>query len=294
MMQDGFQGVLPFVAVVDGGGFRAAAQRLGVSTAAISKAVAKLERDLGVRLLERTSRTSALTRDGAIYLEHARRALAEMHAAVEAVAPARTTARGEVRLTVPFIAARRVVAVLPRLLERHPGVSVRLQVTDHWLDPVAETDVAVRIGELPDSRLVARRLRSSRWVTLASPEYLARRGAPRSIAALGDHDCLRYVAPDGKPRAWSFTGPDGPTSVAVGGRLVLDQGELLLDAAVAGLGMCQVLDFMLDPATHRGRLVEVLAEHAAAGPPIHAVGTAGKMRGVTVGAVVGVLAGAWT
>ena len=98
----------------------------------------------------------------------------------------------------------------------------------------------------------------------------------------------------GRPRAWSFAGPDGPTSVAVPGRVVLDQGELLLDAALAGLGVCQVLDFMVDPVAPRGRLVEVLAEHAAAGPPIHAVGTAGKMRGVTVGAVVGVLAAAWT
>ncbi|MFO0632361.1 MAG: LysR family transcriptional regulator [Nannocystaceae bacterium] len=290
-LSERFSGVQPLVAVVDGGSFRAAAAQLGVSTAAVSKAVAKLERELGVRLLERTSRRLGLTREGAVYLEHCRRALAAMADGREAVAPARTSARGEVRLTVPFIAARRVVAALPRLLERHAGLSIRLQVTDRWLDPIAQTDVAVRIGELPDSRLVARRLRSTRWVTLASPEYLARRGVPRTIAALSEHECLRFLAPDGKPRRWSFAAGDKTVAVAVQGQLVVDQGELLLAGAAAGLGICQVLDFMLEPRA-AGGLLELLPEHAAAGPPVHALGAAGTMRSAAVKPVLAMLAAA--
>ncbi|MBK6915949.1 MAG: LysR family transcriptional regulator [Deltaproteobacteria bacterium] len=288
----GFAGVVPLVAVVDGGSFRAAASQLGISTAAVSKAVAKLERELDVTLLERNARRVVLTREGALYLEHARRALAAMHDAAESVAPAQAGVRGEVRVTMPFIASRRVIAALPRLLERHGGLSVQLQVTDHRLDPVAQTDVALRIGALPDSRLVARRLRSTRWITVAAPEYLARRGVPRDRQALVEHECLRFRAPDGRPTPWSFAASGHVQSQAVHGRLVVDQGELLLDAALAGLGIAQVMDFMLTTHLHDGRLVEVLAAHAASGPPIHAVGTAAKMRSAAVKASVGMLAAA--
>lgn len=277
-----FAGTEAFVAVAHTRSFVAAGRRLGVSTAAVSKAVAKLEAELGVRLLERTSRRCALTRDGALYLEGCERALRAMQEARDGAAIARTSARGELRVTVPFIVARRVTAAIPRLLERHDALSVRLVVTDRWLDPVDEIDLAVRIGELPDSRLVARRLRSSRWVTLASPEYLARRGTPRTPEDLAAHACLRFLAPGGRARAWTFA--DG--AHAVDGRLVVDQGELLLEAAAAGAGICQVLDFMRDD---RPGLVEVLADHAAPGPEIHAVATASRMRSANVRALLGAL-----
>lgn len=285
----GFAGVVPFVAVVDGGSFRAAAAQLGISTAAVSKAVAKLERELDVTLLERNARRVVLTREGATYLEHARRALAAMHDATESVAPAQAGVRGEVRVTVPFIASRRVLAALPRLLDRHGALAVQLQVTDQRLDPATQTDVALRIGALPDSRLVARRLRSTRWITVAAPEYLARRGVPRDRAALEEHECLRFRAPDGRPTPWSFAVAGRSQSQHVHGRLVVDQGELLLDAALAGLGVAQLMDFMLTTQLHEGRLVEVLADHAASGPPIHAVGTAAKMRSAVVKATVAML-----
>lgn len=290
MTPDPFSGVLPFVAVADAGSFHGAAARLGVSTAAISKAVAKLEAELGVRLVERTSRRVALSPDGVAYLERCRVALGAMSQARDEVATGRGTAKGELRVTVPFILGRRVVSALPRLLERHAALSVRLQLTDRWLDPVDETDVAVRIGELPDSRLVARRLRLCRWVTLAAPSYLARRGTPRSPDELVGHECLRFLSANGKPRPWTFARAGAAASHAVGGRVVIDQGELLLEAALAGVGVCQVLDFMFDPAVHRGRLVELLGEHAAAGPPIHAVATAGKLRTANVRALLGSLA----
>lgn len=289
MTNDLFSGVTTFVALADAGSFHAAAARLGVSTAAVSKAIASLEKSLGVRLVERSSRRMALTKDGASYLEHSRVALGTMTRARDEVATARDTAKGELRATVPFTLGRRIVAALPRLLERHAGLSVRLQLTDRWLDPGSETDVAIRIGELPDSRLVARMLGRSRWRTLASPDYLRRRGTPTDPAALAGHECMRFVTPGGKARAWTFARAGKPYFFPVDGRVQIDQGELLLDAAIAGVGICQVFDFMLDPHEHRGRLVEILADHASVGPPIHAVTTSSKLRTANVRALLGAL-----
>jgi DNA-binding transcriptional LysR family regulator len=289
MNADMFSGIAPFVALADVGSFHGAATRLGVSTAAVSKAIAKLEQSLGVALVERSSRRMALTNDGLAYLEHCRVALGTMARARDEVATARNTANGELRVTVPFTLGRRMVAALPRLLDRHAGLAVRLQLTDRWLDPVNETDVAIRIGELPDSRLVARVLGRSRWRTLASPDYLRRRGTPTDLAALAGHECMRFVTPGGKARAWTFAIGGKPRFFPVEGRVQIDQGELLLDAAIAGVGICQVFDFMLDPLEHRGRLVEILADHASVGPPIHAVTTASKLRTANVRALLGAL-----
>jgi LysR family transcriptional regulator, regulator for bpeEF and oprC len=265
---DPFSGVVPFVHVAEERNFRRAAERLGVTTAAVSKAVAKLEADLGVSLLARTSRSVALTPEGEAYLARCREALSAIRDAREQVARTRGVAQGPLRVTVSAIIARVVVAELARFTQRHPQVTLHLSVTDRVAKlGEEEIDVAIRTGALDDSTLVARKLYAPRWVAVASPAYLARRGTPSTPEELMRHDTLRFVTPRGKPRAFAFTSG----AVDTKGPLFVDNGDMLVHAALAGVGIAQVLDFMVDDALREGRLIEVLREHAVAGPTVHAV-----------------------
>ena len=276
---DLFAGILPFVHVAQERSFRRAAERLGVSTAAVSKAVRKLEAELGVRLLERTSRQVALTSEGASFLERAREAVAQVHAARELVAQAQSAPRGPLTVTLPHILGPLILPKLARLQARHPGLTLHVRVGDRLSRLVDEQiDVALRIGALEDSSLVAQLLMHTRWVTLASPAYLARHGTPTHPDALASHQCLKFIVPRGTAREWVFRRePGGPPEVVrTGGTLDVDHGPALLDLAVAGAGLCQVLDFMLDERVRDGRLVEVLADHAAEGPPVHALCVPGR------------------
>jgi DNA-binding transcriptional LysR family regulator len=270
---DPFSGVLPFVAVAEERSFVRAAARLGVTTAAVSKAVARLEEELGVTLLQRTSRSVSLTPEGEVFLGHGRIAVREILAAREVVVQAQRAPQGELKVTLPFILGRPVIRALPDLAERHPRLAFRLMLTDRLVPLAAEgVDVAVRIGKLKDSTLVARSLRTPRWVTCASPAYLARRGTPARPEDLGLYDCLAFVTPRGTLRAWSFRdGAGTPVTIEPRASVVVDQGELLVEAARAGLGICQAFDFMVDEELRSGRLVAILAPYAADGEPIQAV-----------------------
>jgi LysR family transcriptional regulator for bpeEF and oprC len=275
-----FTGVLPFIHAAEARSFRRAAERLGVTTAAISKAVAKLEDDLGVKLLHRTSRRVSLTREGEVFLERCRDAVASLAAGREMVTASRRTPRGEVSLSLPFIVGRLVTRALARAEARYPELVFRVSLTDRLIRLGDEgVDVAVRIGEVADPNVVVRRLRGSRWVTLAAPSFLARHGVPARPADLDRLACLRFLAPNGRPRAFRFAPGEGaPSEVRVTGPLVIDQGELLLEAAAAGMGVCQVLDFMVGERMQTGALVEVLAEHAAEGPAIQVLCLPGRAR----------------
>jgi DNA-binding transcriptional LysR family regulator len=289
---DLFAGVLPFVRTAEERSFRRAAERLGVSTAAVSKSVAKLEGELGVRLLQRTSRRVALTREGELFLERCRDAVAAVAGARDLMDESRRQPQGAVTLSVPFIVAPLLVPGLAEALARYPRLAVRVEFSDRLASLASgDADIAVRIGALEDSPLRARPLRTTRWVTLASPAYLARHPAPERPGDLAEHACIRFIAPNGRPRRWSFAGL-GPLAVA--GRLDVDRGEFLISAAEAGIGLCQVLDFMVADALRERRLVEVLAAHAAEGPPIHALTLAGRAASVNARAVVEVLAQSFT
>jgi LysR family transcriptional regulator, regulator for bpeEF and oprC len=280
---DLFAGVLPFVRTAEARSFSRAAESLGVSTAAVSKAVRKLEDELGVKLLDRSSRVVTLTREGEVFLERCRQAVLSVQGAREAMNDARREPHGELRVTMPFILAPFVVPHLPRLAAQYPRLSFRLHLSDRVARLADERyDVAIRMGPLPPSSLVARLLRKTRWVTVAAPSYLARRPAPRSLAELAEHNCLRFVGPDGKPRDWSFTDGTGAVTVHPRGNLSIDHGGHMLSAAESGMGLCQVLDFMVHDALRDGALVEVLAAFAAEGPSIHAVATSGRAGSTNV------------
>ncbi|HJL16009.1 MAG TPA: LysR family transcriptional regulator [Sandaracinaceae bacterium LLY-WYZ-13_1] len=273
--QDLFRGVLPFLHVAEERSFRRGAARLGVTPAAVSKAVAALEEDLGVRLLERTSRRVALTPAGEAYLERCRDAVAHLRAGRELVARAQGEPKGELRVTLSHILGRPLVAALPRFVSRYPGIDLRLELSDRVSGLIGEDqDVALRVGPLADSGLVARRLRRTRWVTVAAPSYLARRGEPRTADELAGHACLGFVTPRGRVAEWAF---EGRASVPPRG-VRLDRGDLLMDAALAGLGVAQVVDFMVEAPLAEGRLIEVLEGHGTEGPPIHALFPPGRRR----------------
>jgi DNA-binding transcriptional LysR family regulator len=287
--EDLFSGVLPFFHVAEQRSFRKAAQRLGVTSAAVSKAVLRLEDTLGVKLLVRTSRSVALTPEGAVFAERCRDAIFSVQAGRELIAEAQRQPAGELALTVPFILGRIVTRDLHALAARYPRLSFRVSTTDRLVRLSEEkVDVALRIGPLEDSSMIARHLRGSRWVTVAAPSYLAQRGAPAHPGELAGHECLQFVSPDGRARDWTFFEREARHLITtrVKGRLLIDQGEHLLDAAASGLGVCQVLDFMVGEQLAAGRLVEVLGDWAAQGPPIHALSSPERSRAPAVKVVV--------
>ncbi len=287
MTDELFRGVVPFVTVAERSSFREAARHLGVTPAAISKAVAALEEDLGVRLLDRTSRRVALTPEGQLFFERCRDAVANLRAGRELVSRAQRVPKGDLAVTLSFVLGPLLVRALPRFTSRYPAVRVRLHLEDRVSPLVDEgLDVALRLGALGTTSLVARRVRETRWVTVAEPGYLARRGEPKRPDDLAEHDCLKFVTPGGRPAEWAFLDDGRAATVAVPSTLLLDQGELLAEGARAGLGIAQVLDFMADGDLREGRLVEVLPSFSAVGPPVHVLYSEGRRRSPRVRAFV--------
>ncbi len=291
---DLFAGVLPFVRTAEERSFGRAAASLGITTAAVSKAVRRLEEELGVKLLDRSSRVVTPTREGEMFLERCRRAVLDVQGAREAIQGARREPQGEVAATLPFILAPLVVPPLAQLSTQYPRLAFRLHLSDRIARLAEESyDVAIRMGDLPASSLVARKLRDTRWITVASPGYLARRPAPKHPDELAAHNCLCFVGSSGKPRDWSFEIDGRAATRSVAGNLLIDHGTYLLAAAENGMGVCQVLDFMVGPAMRDGRLVEVLAPFATAGPAIHALTTPGRARSANVRAFTSFLVAAF-
>lgn len=271
-MRDLFSGVIPFIYTAREQSFRRAAERLGVTPAAVSKAVARLEDDLGVQLLERTTRRVGLSAEGELFLARCSEALAQIRAGRDTIAQAQEAPRGEVVVSLPFIFSQVLIARLPRFLARYPRLKVKTRFSDRFSHFIGEgVDIAIRIGPLDDSTLVAKKLMDTRWVTVAAPGYLGRHGEPRRPSDLNGHNCLAFHSPRGLEVAWTFAVGGGVERSAAVGNFDTDQGETLLAAAVAGLGICQVLDFMVGAALRTGQVVEVLREYSAAGPPVHAL-----------------------
>jgi len=258
-----------FTATLDTGSFTAAAERLGLSKQFISKRVAALEAGLGVRLLVRTTRHLRPTDLGRAYAEQARAILQQVDELDQTVSGASRTPRGRLRITAPMsFGTLHLSPLLPRFLDGFPEAAVELDLSDRVVDLMGEGyDLAIRIGELADSSLIARRLVPAEMVTCCSPAYLKKRKRPRTPADLAAHDCLVYG--HGRQVEWRFGG--GARDLAVSGRYRANNGELLRDAAIQGLGIAQLPTFIVGDALRDGRLVTVLDAYRPRMSAVHAV-----------------------
>jgi DNA-binding transcriptional LysR family regulator len=262
-----------FVAVAELGSFAAAADRAGVSRTAASRLVKELEAHLGAALMNRTTRRLSLTRAGNAYLERVRRALELIEDADREAHSGAQSPRGTVRVSAPMAFGVRHIA--PRLgayLDRYGDVDIDLVLNDRRVDLVEEGfDLAVRIGRLADSSLIARTIATTRMVLCASASYLEAHGQPARPDDLTGHNCLGYAFWSGRNR-WELIGPDGtPVAVAVSGRLWSNNGDALVNAAAGGLGIIFQPDFIVHEALARGSLIEVLEGHAGPEIGIHVV-----------------------
>jgi DNA-binding transcriptional LysR family regulator len=274
---DRFLSMEAFVRVVERGGFSAAAKEMRISRAMVSRHVQELEQHLGARLLHRTTRKVALTEAGQVYYDRSAHLLSELAAAEGEVGELHTRPRGNLKVNGPVVfGARHLAAAVADYMAAFPEVNVELTLNDRFVDLVEEGyDVAIRIGRLEDSSLMARRLAPCRFVVVASPAYLARRGVPRVPADLGAHDCVRYMYGEGG-ETWHFVGPDGPGSVRVHGQLRTNNGEAMRIAAVQGRAIAALPSFIVSEELASGALVPVLREYGVPEMALHAVYPPGR------------------
>ena len=266
-------GIDVFVQVVDSDGFKGAARELGKSTSFVSKKLTRLEASLGVRLLNRTTRSISLTEDGRIYYERCRRIVADAREAAEAVTESLAVPRGVLKVSAPVSFSLGYLAgVLPKFLTRNPGVSLQIELNDRKVDVVAESfDVVLRIGRLEDSSLIARRINTSRGRTVAAPEYWARHGKPAHPRDLSDHVCIGYAL-QRNPGRWDYVDGNGMEfRIDVQTRVECNSAELECALAVAGLGVTRLPEFACSREIASGLLEPVLDDYASASIGIYAV-----------------------
>lgn len=254
-----------FVEVVEHGSFTAAAAALGLPKSSVSRAVAKLEQELGATLLHRTTRSLRLTDAGRAYADRARGALQELGAAADRVRGALDEARGLVRLTAPPNFGRMLGELLARFLRAHPHVQLEVTLSNRTVDLIEEgIDLALRAGRLADSSLVARKIAASAWALYAAPAYLEQHGRPRRIADLARHPCLLFRAPGATAR-WTLHGPRGAQTVAVTGPLSCDELAMLVEACRQGVGIALLPGQAATAAVEAGELVPLLPDFRVTG-----------------------------
>lgn len=253
-----WNGIDEFTAVAEQASFSGAAKRLGVSTSAVSREIARLEDRLQTRLLHRTTRRVELTDAGREFLSRCRRLIDERDEALAAIQPDDHAPRGLLRMTCSVSYGERFIAPAVNAFARqYPGLRIDLDLDNRLRDMVGEGyDLAIRFGHLTDSRLMARRLASRSLILCASPDYLARRGAPRDLSEITSHDTLT-----GSSGQWRFTAGGREISLSPHSRWRCNSGMAVLDAAMQGLGLCQLPDFYVKDALASGQLVSVLDAH---------------------------------
>jgi DNA-binding transcriptional LysR family regulator len=251
-----------FVRTVRTGSLSAAARTLKVTPAAVSYRLAKLESSLGTRLLHRTTRRLTLTEDGVSYLREAEHMLSEVERFEAAVSRRDEIPQGTLKVTVPSSFGRQHIAsAIPRFLKRYPLVRLHLIMSDDMIDIMGEgIDIAIRICELSDSELIARKLAPDRRVVCASPEYLEKHGTPSRPQDLINHNCL--VLP--QQPYWSFNGPQGLERIRVTGNFACNNGEAIREAAISGLGIALKATWDVATAIKTGRLTTILDDYPIA------------------------------
>ncbi|MCX5465882.1 LysR family transcriptional regulator [Alcaligenes parafaecalis] len=259
---ESLSGLVAFSVTVESGSFAAAGRKLGLSASAAGKAVERLELRLGVRLLNRTTRSLALTGEGEVLYRYVSRVLKDLQEAERELQLFQSTPRGRIKISVPTVLGRKII--LPALRDfqlSFPEVTIDLSLDDRQVDVIEEGyDLVLRLGELENSGLQARSLGPHTFITCASPEYLAQHGVPRSPSDLHDHCCIHYRFPtSGRPENWAFKGT--PPAKPLKPTIVLNDGEALASAALGGLGIVQAPSYLVKADVAAGRLQPVLADY---------------------------------
>jgi DNA-binding transcriptional LysR family regulator len=281
-----------FACVVEHKSFTGAANSLGLSKATISKAVTRLETQVGAPLFHRTSRRLSLTESGAKLVEHARAILAEGQAAEEAARDEASEPVGLVRIAVPMsFGLRHVGPVVAEFLCEYRGISIDMHLSDAKVDLIGEGfDIGLRIAALPDSSLRARKLRDVKTHIVAAPSYLERMGTPRHPAELGEHECLRYSLLT-TPELWRFTNAKGEeAAVRPRGRLRANNSDVMLYSLRSGHGIAVVPDFIIDADLASGAVVPILEDWQPQPVALHLVTPPGAIRPARVTALIEYLA----
>lgn len=282
---DHLQRLRTFVAVAETGGFARAARAREMSPPAVTRAIGSLERHLGVRLFERSTRSLKLSEAGQGFLADCQRVLAELDTAEAAIRGAQQSPQGTLGVTAPLLFGRRHLApIVFEFLDRHPQVQVRAYFSSRLVHLIDEGfDVALRVATLPDSGLTAVPVGTLRAVIVASPSYLRRHGTPRSAADLARHQAIGFAA-EGQPRvSWAF----GRGAAAPRERLLVNDNQMHVDAALAGQGLARVLAYQVADEVEDGRLRLVLPELEPPPVPVHLVYPAGRAAAAKVRAFVG-------
>ena len=295
-MLDRLTSMRVFVKAADLGSFTAASVALGITSQMVGKHVASLEAKLGTALLQRTTRRQSLTETGRHFYDRCRVALAEADAAFALAETSGGQPGGRLRVSAPVgFGACRLAPVLSDFLERHPAMEVEINLTDRYVDLVDEGyDAVFRLGPIGETSLVVRELTSHDQVACASPAYIARRGSPRTPSELVDHDCLGFVNWSGLPYAeWRFSQKGRFYPVQVRSRFRVNDGRVLVRAAVAGHGMILQPEAVVADALDRGALVRVLIDYVPPSRTLYLLRTSRQPQPPKLRALVDHLASAF-
>lgn len=283
-----------FVKVIEAGGLSAAGRVLGLAPSSVSRRISELEDILGVTLLRRTTRKLSLTEAGESYYEQSREIVQAVEEADLSVTEKRTEPSGTLRLTAPTSMARLHIApAIAAFHMQYPHVRIVIRVTDRPVDIVGEgLDMAIRIGQLEDSSLMARKIGEARRMVCASPAYLKKAGTPLHPQELADHDCVIFRTTPGK-NLWEFCAGKEPVRVQVSGPLFCDDGETLVGTACAGLGIILAPEWLVGPEVSSGRLVELFTDYEIdpGASPLYAVYAPGTYTPPKIRAFVDFLSG---
>ena len=266
---DSLRGIESFVRSVEMGSIAAAARLLGISPAAASQNIARLERDLGVRLLQRTTRRLGLTDSGEVYFERVRHVVHELEAAATAVSALNDLPRGRLTISASVAFGRHVIApLIPGFASLYPQLSVELVITDRAIDHIAEgIDISVRFAEQLEPSLIARRLVTVPMIICAAPDYLARRGHPQRPEDLVHHDCLLYrLATDGRLFRWTFLRDGTLYEPDIQARIISNDIDTLTSMVLAGAGIARLGAFIADELIDKGLVVPLFGNDAAHTP----------------------------
>ena len=271
---DSLHNIFVFLKVAEAGSLSAAARAMGISTAAVSASLARLEGKLEMRLLNRTTRKLSLTSEGSEFYFRCKQIAADLEEAELMAGRASREPRGRLRVSMPSTIGRLwIVPHLSEFARRYPAISLDVTFSDFVPFTIDnEVDVSVQVGELQGSRLAARRLASTRYVICASPGYLEKRGTPESPESLSAHDCLAYRRPrNGRIREWRFTVDGVKRQVPINGSMTFNSGDALVVAALAGQGIIQLAEYYVRPYLESGELVAVLGSYQTEGYDISVV-----------------------